>query len=103
MNITKIIATIGKKIETIDMMMAVPVSIVETKGLPIPAVDIVEPSRVTLAELFTVAAVPPPAMIARAQVITGLKSATVDTITAVPAIVANGMAIVSKRLSTTGI
>ncbi len=103
MKITKIIANIGKKIETMDMIIEVPVSTVETKGLPIPAVDTVEPKRVTLAELFTAAAVPPPAMIAKAQVITGLKSATVDTIIAVPAMVANGIATVSKRLSITGI
>lgn len=89
--------------ETIDITIEVPVSIVETIGLPIPAVETVEPNRVTLEELFTAAAVPPPAIIAKAQVITGLRSATVETITAVPAIVAKGMAIVSKALSIIGI
>ena len=103
MNITKIIATIGKKIETMDMTIEVPVSNVDTKGFPKPAVETVEPNRVALAELFMAAAVPPPAIIAKAQVTTGLKSATVETITAVPAMVANGIATVSKRLSTTGI
>src|SRR5690554_3069792 len=100
---TKIIANIGKNIDTIDIIIDVPVSMVETIGFPKPAVETVEPNRVALAELFTAAAVPPPAIIAKAQVITGLKSTTVDTITAVPARVASGMAIVSKRLSTTGI
>ncbi len=103
MNITKIIARTGKKIETMDITTEVPVSSVETKGFPKPAVETVEPNRVALAELFTAAAVPPPAIIAKAQVITGLKSATVETIIAVPAIVAKGIATVSKRLSTTGI
>ena len=103
MNITKMIANIGKKMETIDITIEVPVSIVETTGFAIPAVETVEPNLVALVELFTAAAVPPPAIMANAHVITGLKSATVDTITAVPAIVANGIAIVSKRLSTTGI
>ena len=97
------IANIGKNIETIDITMENPVSIEETTGFPNPAVETVEPNRVTLAELFTAAAVPPPAIIAKAQVINGLKSASVDTITAVPAMVANGIAIVSKRLSITGI
>jgi len=102
MNITKMTANIGKKIETIDITIEVPVSIVETTEFPIPAVDTVEPNLVALAELFIVAAVPPPAMIAKAHVITGLKSATVETITAVPAIVAKGIAIVSKALSIIG-
>ena len=102
MNITKMIASIGIKIDTIDMTIEVPVSIVETIGFPIPAVETVEPNLVALAELFMAAAVPPPAIIAKAQVITGLKSATVDTITAVPAIVAKGIAIVSRALSIMG-
>ncbi len=96
------IANIGKKTETTDIIIAVPVSIVETIGFPIPAVETVEPNRVALAELFIAAAVPPPAIIAKAQVITGLKSATVATITATPAIVANGIAIVSNTLSIIG-
>ena len=103
MNITNIMASTGKKIETMDITTDVNVSSVEIKGFPKPAVETVEPSRVALAELLTATAVPPPAIIAKAQVTTGLKSATVDTITAVPAMVANGIAIVSKRLSTTGI
>lgn len=102
MNTTKIIAKMGKKIEIIDITIEVPVSIVDTIGFPKPAVDTVDPKRVALAELLTAAAVPPPAIIANAQVITGLKSATVDTITAVPAMVANGIAILSNKLSTTG-
>ena len=102
MNITKMMANIGKKIETIDITIEVPVSIVETIGFPKPAVETVEPNLVALAVLFIAAAVPPPAMIAKAQVITGLKSATVDTITAVPAIVAKGIAMVSKALSMMG-
>lgn len=103
MNSTKIIANIGKNMETIDIIIDVPVSIVDTTGFPMPAVETVDPNLVALAELFTAAAVPPPAIMAKAQVITGLKSATVDTITAVPAIVASGIAMVSKALSTTGI
>lgn len=97
------IANMGIKIEIMDITIEVPVSMVETTGFPIPAVDTVEPNRVTLAELFTAAAVPPPAIMASAQVITGLKSATVDTITAVPAIVASGIDKVSKALSIKGI
>ena len=99
---TKNIANIGKNIETIAITIDVKVSIVDTTGFAKPAVETVEPNRVALAELFTAAAVPPPAIIAKAQVITGLKSATVETITAVPATVANGIAMVSKALSIIG-
>ena len=87
----------------INMTMEVPVSIAENMGLPIPAVDTLEPKRVVDVVLFMASAVPPPAIIAKAQVITGLKSATVKTIKAVPAMVAKGTAIVSNALSATGI
>lgn len=100
---TKINAKIGKNIDTTDITKAVPVSKVDTRGLPIPAVVVVEANLVTPDELLIAAAVPPPAIIAKAQVITGLKSATVETITAVPAIVAKGIEIVSSKLSTYGI
>ena len=103
MIITKIMAKTGINMDTIDITTEVPVSIVDTTGFATPAVETVDPKRVALAELLIDAAVPPPAIIAKAQVITGLKSAIVDTITAVPAIVASGIAIVSKALSTTGI
>lgn len=101
--ITKIMAITGRKIETIAITIDDPVSTVETIGLPIPAVDTDDVSRVAPDALFMTAAVPPPAIIAKAHVITGLKSATVETITAVPAIVASGIAIVSSKLSINGI
>lgn len=41
----------GRKMETIDNTSDVPVSTVETIGLPIPAVDTVEAKRVVLEEL----------------------------------------------------
>lgn len=88
------------KIENTDITTEVPVSIVDTTGFAIPPVVAVEANLVVPELLATAAAVPPPAIIAKAQVITGLKSATVDTITAVPAMAAKGMAIVSKALST---
>ncbi len=100
---TKTNPTIGKKIAKMEMMIAVPVSIVEIMELPNPAVAKVEVIRVAPTVLFMVAAVPPPAMIAIVQVIIGLKSATVETITAVPASVAKGRAMVSSKLSTNGI
>ena len=99
MIITKIKASAGIKIENADITTEVPVSIVETTGFAIPPVVVVEANLVAPELPATAAAVPPPAIIAKAQVITGLKSATVDTITAVPAIAANGIAIESKRLS----
>lgn len=101
--ITKTKAITGKNIEKMEMTNDVPVSMVETSGLPNPAVETVEVTRDAPAALFMAAAVPPPAIMANAQVMTGFKSATVDTITAVPAMVASGMAIVSSKLSTNGI
>lgn len=100
--ITKTKAIMGRKIEKMDMMIEVPVSMVDTNGLPNPAVVTVDVIREAPAALLMVAAVPPPAIMANAHVITGLKSDTVDIITAVPATVANGMAMVSNKLSTSG-
>ena len=76
-------------------MIAVPVSNVETTGLPNPPVVPVDVSLVAAEDPAMAVAVPPPAMIAKDQVITGFKSATVETITAVPAIAANGIAMES--------
>ena len=95
--------TTGRKIVTIDVTIAVPVSMVDTTGLPIPAVVAVDAKRVAPEAPEIAAAVPPPAIIAKAQVISELKSATVDTITAVPAIAAKGIATESSKLSTKGI
>lgn len=97
---TTITATIGTTMDNIESTMAVTVSTVDTTGFANPAVVAVEAIRVAPEVPEIAAAVPPPAMIANAQVTSGLKSATVDTITAVPAIAANGTAMVSKRLST---
>ena len=102
MTITKINPTIGKNIEKTVMTEDVAVSTVDTNGFPNPAVETDEESRVAPEAVLIAAAAPPPAMIAKAHVITGLKSTTVETIIAVPAIVANGMAMVSSKLSTNG-
>ena len=97
---TKIKPKTGINRDTIDITIEVPVSKVETTGFAIPPVVAVDAKRVTLELPATAAAVPPPAMMAKAQVIAGLKSATVETTTAVPAMVANGIATVSNTLST---
>ena len=86
-----------------DMTVAVPVSMVETIGLPIPPVVAVEVSLVAAVAELIAAAVPPPAIMAKPQVNNGLKSTSVEAMTAVPAMAANGIAIVSKILSTKGI
>ena len=99
---TKITASIGMKIETTDITTEVPVSIVDTMGFANPPVAAVEANRAVLELPAIAAAVPPPAIIANDQVTTGLKSATVLIITAVPAIAAKGTATVSKRLSIYG-
>ena len=102
MMITSIAAIGGTKIDAVDTATAVPVSKVDTTGFaspPVVAVDVSLPAA--LAPLMAVA-VPPPAMMAKDQVITGSKLATVETMTAVPAIAAKGIANASKALSTQG-
>ena len=101
--ITKKAAIIGAKIETAETTSAVPVSTVDTTGFAMPPVVAVEANRVVAPAPFIAVAVPPPAIIANDQVTTGSKLATVETITAVPAIAAKGMATLSNRLSTHGI
>ncbi len=101
-NRAKIPARIGRKIEITDRTIEVIVSNIETMGLPIPPVVTVEVKRVAPEVPATAAAVPPPAIIANDQVITGLKSITVDSIITVPARAANGTAILSNRLSIYG-
>lgn len=96
---TKIKARTGINKDTIVITIELPVSNVVTTGLPSPPVIDVEVNRVKPELPATAAAVPPPAMIAKAQVMAGLKSATVETMTAVPAIVASGIAIESNKLS----
>lgn len=102
MTTTKKAATIGAKIEAVETTMAVPVSTVETTGLATPPVVAVEVKRPAALAPFIAVAVPPPAIMANDQVTTGSKSAMVETITAVPAMAAKGMAIVSRALSTHG-
>ena len=100
---TNNIAISGIKIAMTDSKTDVPDSTVEITGFAIPAVVAVDANLVVEVELFIAVAVPPPAIIANIQVKNGSKFATVDSIIAVPAIAANGIAIVSKILSTQGI
>ncbi len=100
---TKMAAMGGTNIEAVETATAVPVSMVDTTGFatpPVVAVEVILPAA--LAPLIAVA-VPPPAIMANDHVTTGSKLATVDTITAVPAIAARGTAKLSKALSTHGI
>ncbi len=93
----------GKKTEKIDNIIDVPVSTVVIIGFAKPPVVTVEVSRAETTVPFIADAVPPPAIIAKAQVITGDKLATVKTITAVPTMAANGIETVSNKLSNHGI
>ncbi len=99
MTATRIIATIGKNIENTAIIIDIPVSNEDTTGFAKPPVVAVDVILVTPVVLAIEAAVPPPAIMAKAQVITGLKSVTVETITAVPATAAKGIAIESSKLS----
>lgn len=100
---TKIIAITGSTIEMNDITIAVPVSMKETTGFPIPPVAAVDVNLVALEVPDMTAAVPPPAIIANAHVISGLKLTSVDKTIMVPAKPAKGTAILSSRLSTYGI
>ncbi len=100
---TKTMANTGAtKANTVNII-DVPDSTVATMGLAIPPVVAVEANRVVLVEALMAVAVPPPAIIANDQVTTGSTSAMVESITAVPAMAANGTAIVSSKLSSHGI
>ena len=94
------IANKGKNMDITDIKVAVPVSIVETIGFVMPPVVVVDANLVALVVLEMAAAVPPPAIMASAQVITGLNSETVESITVVPAKAASGTEILSNKLST---
>ena len=100
--ITNTAARIGAKIEATVTTAAVPVSTVATTGLAKPPVVAVDANLPVAPAPLIAVAVPPPAMIAKDHVTTGSKLATVDTITAVPAIAANGTAMLSNKLSNQG-
>ena len=102
MNKTKKIAKGAKSNETRVIKIEEPVSTVETIGFAIPPVVADEVKRSMDVLLLIAAAVPPPAIMANDQLTNGLKSLTVAIITAVPAIAANGTAMVSNKLSTQG-
>lgn len=99
---TNTTANTGKKMETTDITVAVPVSTVDTMGFATPPVVAVDANLAVLDEPEMAAAVPPPAIMAKAQVTTGLKSDTVESMTAVPASAAKGTAMLSSRLSIYG-
>ena len=102
MIITRTAAKKGANIEAVVTTIAVPVSSVETTGFANPPVVAVEANRLVAPAPLIAVAVPPPAIIAKDQVTTGSRFATVETITAVPAIAANGTATLSNKLSTHG-
>ena len=90
------------KTDSKDISVEVPVSTVAITGFATPAVVVVDVSRNAEVFPFIAAAVPPPAIIAKVQLIAGLISPNVAIITAVPATAANGIAIVSNKLSNQG-
>ncbi len=100
---TMMTANIGAKMDAVVTAMAVPVSTVDTIGFAKPPVVAVDVNLLAAPAPLMAVAVPPPAIMANDQVTTGSKLATVETITAVPAIAAKGTAKLSSRLSTQGI
>jgi hypothetical protein len=102
-NPTKTIAKTGKKTANNANRIEKPDSKKEITGLANPAVATDEANLVPEVDVFIAVAVPPPAIIAKVQVIKGSKLATVESMIAVPATAAMGTAIVSKILSIQGI
>lgn len=96
-------ASKGKKMDAAVITAAVPVSTRPSTGFANPPVVVEEVILPAAEVLFIAVAVPPPAIMAKVQVISGSRLATVDTMTAVPAIAAIGTATLSNRLSTQGI
>jgi len=84
-NPTNTIAKTGKNIANTANKIENPDSNIEITGLANPAVATDEASLVPEVEVFIAVAVPPPAIIARVQVIKGSKLATVESMIAVPA------------------
>jgi hypothetical protein len=99
---TNMAARIGAKIEATVTTAAVPVSNIARTGFANPAVVAVDANLPVAPAPFIAVAVPPPAIMAKDQVTTGSKLATVETMTAAPAIAAKGTATLSKRLSNHG-
>lgn len=102
MIMTNTAARIGANIEATVTTVAVPVSMVASTGFANPPVLAVDANLLVAPAPLMAVAVPPPAMIAKDQVTTGSKLATVETMTAVPAIAASGTAMVSNTLSSQG-
>ena len=100
---TIMMAKIGANIDAVVTTKAVPVSTVDTTGLPRPPVVAVDAILLAAPAPLMAVAVPPPAIMANDHVTTGSKFATVETITAGPAMAANGTAKLSNKLSTQGI
>ena len=77
-------------------------STVANSGLRKPNETTLDPARATVVKLWTVAAVPPPAMMASVHFKCGVMSPKTDAMRTVPATVATGPASASSELSTHG-
>lgn len=75
---------------------------VDTMKLPSPRVVVVEIPRTITVPVWTSAAVPPPAMMARVQVSNGDSSVIDAAVSRTPAITAAGVVMVSSTLSSKG-
>src|SRR6266404_2243856 len=95
-------ASTGARTATMEATVDAASSAVAIRGLPKPPVPIEETPRVATVVPCTIPATPPPAMIARAHLRNGLRSVTREAVMRVPAMIAAGVAIVSRRLSTQG-
>ena len=99
---TRINDTIGKIMDIRVPRIEAASSPVETTGLARPPVWAVDAPRTNTLEPWTRPAMPPPAIIARVQRKNGETSPTIEAVAIIPATIAAGVAIVSRRLSNQG-
>ena len=95
-------ATTGIVIATSDRPAADPASPVDTTGLPIPAVIMVEAPRSSVVPVWTTAAAVPPPTAAKAQPRSGVAVSMFAAATTMPAVTAAGIAATSRTLSSQG-
>ena len=101
--ITTITTKIGTSSESTDSKTAPIHSTIDTSGLATPPVVAVETPRTATVLICTAPAVPPPIIIAAAQLANcDISPLLTAIVVSVPATIAAGVAMVSKALSTHG-
>lgn len=93
----------GNAMARIGENMAPAFSTVDTTGLADVRLAFVLNNLVTAVPPCTIPALPPPIIIPKTHLLNSLSTGKMETERIAPAIIANGVAMVSNKLSTTGI